>query len=376
MTAPAYHLERLEQTSDAEGARLVVNLEGDWLFDNATAVEQALQKLESPDAGHVEFRCAGLEQIDLTGAWLLYSKSLELEEAGCHTEFSGFKDVHMKFLSHVIDQPAVDDEPEAEQPGAFLSVMAFTGRGAYEFVHELGEMTMMAIDGFRRPSSLTARETVNQLMDVGLKAIPIIVVMSFLIGIVLAYQAQGQLSRLGAGAFTIDLVAISILREMGVLLTAIMVAGRSGSAFAASLGSMKLNEETDAMQVMGLSVNGTLILPRILGLVIALPILTALSNLAGIAGAWAVGVALLDISSVEFATRIVEAVSLNTVLVGISKAPFFAVLIGAVACLRGLQVTASAEELGQQTTRAVVEAIFLVIIADAIFSILYTELGI
>ena len=376
MTAPAFHLEVLDRASDAEGGRLLVNLEGDWLFDNATAVENALQSLDCAGAVKVEFRCAGLNQIDLTGAWLLYSKSLELEEAGFSTEFSGFKDVHMKFLSHVIERPASDDEPEPDKPGAFTSVMAYTGRGAYEFVHELGEMTMMTIDGLRRPTALTIRETVNQLMDVGLKAIPIIVVMSFLIGIVLAYQAQGQLSRLGAGAFTIDLVAISILREMGVLLTAIMVAGRSGSAFAAALGSMKLNEETDAMQVMGLSVNGTLILPRILGLVIALPILTALSDLAGIAGAWAVGVALLDISTIEFHTRIVEAVSLNTVLVGISKAPVFAVLIGAVACLRGLQVTASAEELGQLTTRAVVEAIFLVIIADAIFSIIYTELEI
>jgi phospholipid/cholesterol/gamma-HCH transport system permease protein len=373
LTAPTF---KLQPITDDAGARLVVDLEGEWLFDNARAVETSLQALEPAGVGQIEFRCAGLEQIDLTGAWLLYSKSLELEEEGCKTEFTGFKDVHMKFLSHVIERPLSDVEPAPEKPGAFTSVLAFMGRGAYEFVHELGEMTMMAIDGFRRPSVLAYRETVNQLMDVGLKAIPIIVVMSFLIGIVLAYQAQGQLSRLGAGAFTIDLVAISILREMGVLLTAIMVAGRSGSAFAAALGSMKLNEETDAMQVMGLSVNGTLVLPRILGLVIAVPILTALSDLAGIGGAWAVGVMLLDISTLEFSTRIVEAVSMETVLVGISKAPVFAVLIGAVSCLRGLQVTASAEELGQLTTRAVVEAIFLVIIADAVFSIVYTELGI
>jgi len=373
LTAPAFQIETI---ADHAGRRLVVDLEGDWIFDNATKVESSLQSIDPSGVTHVEFRCSGLEQIDLTGAWLLYSRSLELEEDGCQTEFSGFKDVHMKFLSHVIERPVSDGEPEPEKPGAFTSVLAFTGRGAYEFVHELGEMTMMAIDGFRRPSALTLRETVNQLMDVGLKAIPIIVVMSFLIGIVLAYQAQGQLSRLGAGAFTIDLVAISILREMGVLLTAIMVAGRSGSAFAAALGSMKLNEETDAMQVMGLSVNGTLILPRILGLVIAMPILTAVSNLAGIGGAWAVGVLLLDISTLEFATRLVDAVDMDTVMVGISKAPVFAVLIGAVSCLRGLQVTASAEELGQLTTRAVVESIFLVIIADAVFSIIYTELGI
>jgi phospholipid/cholesterol/gamma-HCH transport system permease protein len=373
VTAPVFQLETL---TDAAGQTLVVNLSGDWIFDNAAAVEASLQQLDVPAGVQVEFRCAELDHIDLTGAWLLYSKSLELQEDGYRTKFTGFKDVHMKFLSHVIERPVGDQASVRQKPGVFASVMEYTGRGAVEFVHELGEMTMMTIDGIRRPSALAYRETVNQLMDVGLKAIPIIVVMSFLIGIVLAYQAQGQLARLGAGAYTIDLVAISILREMGVLLTAIMVAGRSGSAFAAALGSMKLNEETDAMQVMGLSVNGTLILPRILGLVIAVPILTALSDLSGIGGAWAVGVLLLDISTLEFSTRLVDAVDLSTVMVGISKAPAFAVLIGAVSCLRGLQVSASAEELGQLTTRAVVESIFLVIIADAIFSIIYTELGI
>ncbi len=373
VTMPGFQTEAI---ADTAGERLIVNLAGDWIFDNASAVEASLESLGTPGQPHIEFRCTDLEQIDLTGAWLLYSKSLELQDEGRETEFSGFKDVHMKFLSHVIERPVPEVVTPGQKQSAFISIMEFTGRGAVEFVHELGEMTMMTIEGIRRPSALAYRETVNQLMDVGLKAIPIIAVMSFLIGVVLGYQASTQLSRLGAGAFTIDLVAISILREMGVLLTAIMVAGRSGSAFAASLGAMKLNEETDAMQVMGLSVSGTLILPRILGLVIAMPILTAVSNLAGMGGAWVVGVTLLDISTIEFLARLVDAVSLSTVMVGISKAPVFALLIGAVACLRGLQVTASAEELGRLTTRAVVEAIFLVIIADAVFSIVYSELGI
>ncbi|MEM8766587.1 MAG: ABC transporter permease [Pseudomonadota bacterium] len=370
MAAPSF------QTEISSDQQLIVNLQGDWIFDNASAMESALDELNAPSQHHIEFRCAGLENIDLTGAWLLYSKSLDFEADGHDAEFSGFKDVHMKFLSHVIEGPALEDEAVPQRMAPGVAVLDYLGRSSVEFVRQIGEMAVMTVDGMRRPSVLAYRETVNQLMDVGLKAIPIITVMSFLIGIVLGYQASAQLSRLGAGAFTIDLVAISILREMGVLLTAIMVAGRSGSAFAASLGAMKLNEETDAMQVMGLSVNGTLVFPRILGLVIAMPILTAVSNLAGIAGAWVVSVTLLDISTIEFETRIVEAVSLQTVLVGISKAPVFAVLIGAVATLRGLQVTASAEELGQLTTRAVVEAIFLVIIADAIFSIIYTELGI
>jgi phospholipid/cholesterol/gamma-HCH transport system permease protein len=368
VAAPAYQAE-------ASHDRLIVNLTGDWVFENAEAIEASLRQLGIPAEKTIEFHSGALSHIDLTGAWLLYSKSLELEQSGRHSRFTGFRDVHMKFLSHVISQPTEVPPPPAK-PFVLVTVVEWMGRGAVDLIRELGEMTVMALDGLRRPSKLAFRETVNQLMDVGLKAIPIIAIMSFLIGLVLGYQASTQLGRLGASAFTIDLVAISILREMGVLLTAVMVAGRSGSAFAAALGAMKLNEETDAMQVMGLSVNGTLVFPRILALVIAVPFLTAVSDLAGIGGAWMVGVTVLDISTLEFLTRIVDAVDLDTVMVGLSKAPVFAVLIGAVGTLRGLQVTQSAEELGQLTTRAVVEAIFLVIIADAVFSIIYTELGI
>jgi phospholipid/cholesterol/gamma-HCH transport system permease protein len=366
---PAYELER-----KGDG-QLIVNLRGEWTFDHATEIGQALSGLAVAEPA-VEFHCDGLEAIDLTGAWLLYSKSMELEQEGHASGFFGFKDVHMKFLSQVIDQPGADEHHDKAGANGALAPVAAIGQGAVAMVSDLGQMTMMALDGVLRPSRLALRETINQLMDVGLRAIPIITLMSFLIGIVLGYQASAQLSRLGAGAFTIDLVAISILREMGVMLTAIMVAGRSGSAFAAAIGSMKLNEETDAMQVMGLPVNGTLVLPRILGLVIAVPFLTALSNLAGIVGAWVVSVTLLDISSIEFMTRVVDSVDLDTVMVGLSKAPVFALLIGAVSTMRGLQVMASAEELGRLTTRAVVESIFLVILADAVFSIIYTELGI
>jgi len=369
VAAPAYQTE-------ASHDRLIVHLTGDWVFDNAEAIEASLRTLGTPAQTSVEFHSGGVTHIDLTGAWLLYSKSLELEQTGRHSEFTGFRDVHMKFLSQVIGRPTEVPPPPPQNPFVLVAVVGWMGKGVVDLVRELGEMTVMTLDGIRRPSKLAFRETVNQLMDVGLKAIPIISIMSFLIGLVLGYQASTQLGRLGASAFTIDLVAISILREMGVLLTAVMVAGRSGSAFAAALGAMKLNEETDAMQVMGLSVNGTLVFPRILALVIAVPFLTAVSDLSGIAGAWMVGVTVLDISTLEFLARLVDAVDLDTVMVGLSKAPVFAVLIGAVGTLRGLQVTQSAEELGQLTTRAVVEAIFLVIIADAVFSIIYTELGI
>jgi len=355
----------------------VIGLRGDWTFDNASDIERSLKSLPRPASKQIRFVSEGLNTIDLTGAWLLYSRSLELKAEGYESEFSGFKDVHFKFLNEVIDRP-YPAAPERDESWLAAIQRAFVTAGSLTigWIADIGEMLSMVLDGIRHPSTLALRETINQLNEVGLRAIPIIVVMSFLIGVVLAYQASTQLALLGAGAFTVDLVAISILREMGVMLTAIMVAGRSGSAFAASLGVMKLNEETDAMQIMGLPVNGTLVLPRIVGLVIAVPLLTALSNLAGIAGAWIVSVTMLDLSSDQFLSRMADAVEFDTVMVGLSKAPVFALLIGAVGTLRGLQVKASAEELGQLTTRAVVEAIFLVIAADAVFSIIYTELGI
>ena len=359
--------------SDRHG--LVVSLHGDWTFDNAKSIEQLLNGLSVRDG--VEFRCGGVGAIDLSGAWLLYSKSLELNAAGYPSEFSGFKETHLEFLGEIIESPQVPATPAAEPLLSTLTrpVAAF-GRMTVGIVGDLGQMAAMIVNGARRPSVLALRETVNQLYDVGLRAIPIIALMSFLIGLVIAYQASTQLSRLGADAFTIDLVALSILREMGVMLTAIMVAGRSGSAFAASLGAMKLNEETDAMQIMGLSLNGTLVLPRVMSLVIAMPLLTGISNLAGLAGAWAVCVTGLNFSTDQFLDRLVEAVDATTVMVGLSKAPVFGALIAAVGTLRGLQVVASAEELGRLTTRAVVEAIFLVIMADALFSVIYTELDI
>lgn len=368
MQGPGFSVEQ----SDARG--LKVRLHGDWTFRQASAIEQSLGSLPQPDAHDIEFHCDDPQSVDLTGVWLLYSKSLELAAQGYESRFIGFNDVHLDFLQQVVDRPGTATTDEVAREPALIRPLIGLGRVAVEFVSDLGRMAMMTAGGVRKPSPLTFRETVNQLFDVGLKAIPIIALMSFLVGVVIGYQASTQLARLGAAAFTIDLVAVSILREMGVMLTAVMVAGRSGSAFAAALGVMKLNDEIDAMQIMDLGVNGTLVLPRVLGLVIALPLLTALSDAAGIAGAWVVSVTVLDISTTEFVTRLRDAVDLDTVMVGISKAPVFALLIGAVATLRGLQVTASAEELGRLTTRAVVEAIFLVIAADAIFSIIYTEI--
>jgi phospholipid/cholesterol/gamma-HCH transport system permease protein len=219
-------------------------------------------------------------------------------------------------------------------------------------------------------------ETLRQIYETGVRAIPIVMVITFLMGVVLAYQASGQLEKFGVTIFVVDLVSASVLREMGVLLAAVMVAGRSGSAFAASIGTMKLNEEIDALRVMGLNPNQILIVPRVAGLVFAMPFLTMFANVAGLAGGTFICIMVLDISLVQFYERVASSVVMMDLWVGLIKAPFFALLIAATGTLRGMQVRGSAEELGRLTTQAVVQSIFLIIIADAFFTILFSRLGI
>ena len=250
------------------------------------------------------------------------------------------------------------------------------GRAATSGLRDVGFIATTVLQGIARPSTLAFRETVRQVYQTGVQAIPIVCLISFLMGVVVAYQGATQLAKFGADVFVADLVTISILREMGVIMAAIMVAGRSGSAFAASLGVMKLNEELDALRVMGLNPNQVLVAPRVLGLVIALPLLTVFADLSGLAGGLFLSTAVLDISMVQFIDRAAAGADLTTLFVGLVKAPVFAFLIGAVSTLRGLQVDSSAEQLGRLTTIAVVQSITLIIVADAVFTFVFVRLGI
>jgi phospholipid/cholesterol/gamma-HCH transport system permease protein len=367
-------------TAEQSGKLLSVSLRNDWLFANLTKLKNELDALSTEGIEQVAFRCGGMQEFDLAGAWALYDKSLELEEDGLKSEFIGFKAGHLKFLQHIIDVAAVNEyDPDFFKPvprhllkHELESIGAATLRGFEHF----GDIAKAILDGVRRPSMLMVGETLRQVSETGAKAIPIVMVISFLMGIVLAYQSAGQLAKFGVTIFVVDLVASSILREIGVLLAAIMVSGRSGSAFAAAIGTMKLNEEIDALRVMGLNPNQILVAPRVLGLMIAMPFLTMFGNVAGLAGGAFICVVVLDINLVQFYERVASSVVMMDVWVGLIKAPFFALLIAATGTLRGMQVTGSAEELGRLTTAAVVQSIFLVIIADAFFTILFSRLGI
>ena len=360
--------------------RLVVNVKGHWVFDEVQALEEATATV-LPDPGQaVTFQCAGLEDIDIAGAWVLFDRSEQLSELGIKSELTGFKAAHFKFLQHIIDAAAIREYEEPVEAPEESKVLRKTveklGRNTTAYIEDLGAIANSILDGVRSPSLIIVGETIKQIYYTGVQAIPVVVIITFLIGIVTAHQAAGQLEKFGASVLVVDLVSISITREMGVLLAAIMVAGRSGSAFAAALGVMKLNEEVDAMRVLGLNPNQMLVLPRILGLVIALPVLTIFADVAGIAGGALLAIGSMGISSLQFVERVAFSTDLNDFYVGLIKAPVFALLIAMVGTLRGMQVKSSAEELGLNTTKAVVQSIFMIIVADALFAILFTRLGI
>jgi len=367
-------------TFEKAGSTLTVRLRNSWRFANVAAFQSELDVLDASGCKVVNFVCGGLQELDLSGAWALYDKSLDFEELGCHSDFQGFQESHFKFLQHIIDVAAVNEyDPDFFKPvprHIIRERLEKIGAAALRGFDSFGYIARSVFDGSRYPSRLMVGETLRQMHETGMRAIPIVMVVTFLMGVVLAYQSAGQLADFGVTIFVVDLVSTSIFRELGVLLAAIMVAGRSGSAFAAAIGTMKLNEEIDALRVMGLNPNQILILPRILGLTIAMPFLTVFANIAGLAGGAFICIMTLDISAVQFYERVASSVNMMDVWIGIIKAPFFALLIAATGTLRGMQVTGSAEELGRLTTLAVVQSIFLIIIADAFFTILFSRMGI
>jgi len=367
--------------ADRDDHSVTVSLKGDWVFSNVPDLETALADVATGAAGAVTFQCGGLQNIDTAGAWVLFRKSQILESQGRHIDFRGFKAAHFTFLKSIteVGGSAVstdhDEAPSVDQQ-RIQRGLASLGRAATSGLQDIGFIAMTVLQGITKPSGLAFRETVRQVYQTGVRAIPIVSLISFLMGVVVAYQGATQLAKFGADVFVADLVTVSVLREMGVIMAAIMVAGRSGSAFAASLGVMKLNEELDALRVMGLNPNQVLVAPRVLGLIVALPLLTGFADLAGLAGGLFLSVTVLDISMVQFIDRAADSADLTTLFVGLVKAPVFAFLIGAVGTLRGLQVTSSAEQLGRLTTMAVVQAIALIIVADAVFTIVFIRLGI
>jgi len=365
----------LETQRDA--GELTVRLRGAWTTANAASLERALDSLRREDAGRWTFQCGGLESMDITGAWLLLRTSRALEARGGETEFRNFRNEHFRFVENVREAGPADEAggSAARRTTARQEVTAAierTGRHVVSVVEDVGLIARAAVD----PSAQGLRETARQIEHAGAGAVPVVSLVGFLMGLVLAYQGSRQLAAFGADVFVADLVTISMLREMGTLLAGIMVAGRSGSAFAAAIGVMRLNEETDALQVMGLRPNRILIAPRVVALVVSLPLLAVIGMIAGMAGGLVLSQLALDMTATQYLERTLASATLQDFAAGVIKAPVFAVLIAGVGTLRGLQVSSSATELGRLTTSAVVQSVFLIILADAVFTVVYSTLGI
>jgi phospholipid/cholesterol/gamma-HCH transport system permease protein len=367
--------------TETTAAHEVWRFGGAWILENATALDRRIAGMTLP-ARPLVFDLSQVESLDTTGAWLVARTAEAAAARGVQVQWVEPAAELKPLLERVLDSPPQEAPPERSRR-FFVDGVADIGRATEDTARETLDLIAFfgaVIETFGRliihPRRLRWISVIHHIEQTGLNALPIVGMISFLVGVVLAFQGADQLARFGAQVFTINMVGISVLREMGILLTAIVVAGRSGSAFTAEIGAMQVNEEVDALRVIGLDPMEVLVAPRILALVIALPLLTFFADMMGLLGGGVMSVLLVDVSFGQYWRLLNNAVSFNTFAIGMVKAPVFAFLIALVGCFEGLRVTGSAESVGRLTTRAVVEGIFLVIIFDALFSILFSYLGI
>lgn len=371
------HVER-------RGDRLRLVAGGDWITIETPRLNAELMKLSPHGVREAEIDGSAIDLLDSAGMWLLLRTKYALEAQGIQLRRFAVPEHYAPLLAAL--ERAGPVEPITVKPYQrnFIHMLERTGRGtvlalrqAYDLVGFLGRVVVETVEAVLEPSrELPFPALVHQIEETGLTALPIVGLLAFLLGIVLAYQGADQLKKFDAQIYTIDFLGVGFLRELGVLITAIIVAGRSGSAFTAQIGTMRVNEEIDAMQTLGLNVTELLVVPRVLGLVIALPFLTLFADVIGVVGGMVMTYLDLGITIPAFMRELQSAISLDTFLVGLIKAPVFAFVIGLVGCFEGLRVERNAASVGQLTTRSVVESIFLVIVCDAGFSILFSQLGI
>ncbi len=370
---PQAHIETVGDEAHAA-------LAGRWTAEHAAMVETLAADIMA-DTGRrrVLIDLARVDRLDTLGAWVLDRTRHELGSHGLSVDFVNATAEQRILLNEVAyrgfqEQTTVSHSRFVDFLVDVGRSVAGAGRDLVGGVGFLGEMVSAFLRMLAHPRRFRGTAVVNQLEQVAYRGVPIIVLISFLVGCIVAQQGIFQLVRFGATPFVIDLTSILILRELAVLLTSIMVAGRSGSAFTAEIGSMKMREEIDALRVMGLDPMEVLIIPRILALVIGLPLLTFISSIAALTGggitAWLYG----DISPDVFLSRLRGAVGMNTFLTGLIKAPFMALVIGIIACIEGLAVQGSAESLGRNVTSSVVKAIFMVIVLDGLFAMFFAAI--
>jgi len=356
-------------------------LSGSWTTRGLGAIHGQLASLRVPPQTELIADGGGIEALDSAGAWVLQKLLLRLRKEGMVVSVRGLRPEFAKQLE-VAGQQVADQAdtpvPLAAAPASALEGMGRSAEAAFEQIVALlgfvGESAAAFAGCVAHPARFRWRPVLYNLRSAGFDALPIVGLLSFLLGIVVAYQGADQLRQYGANIFVADLVGLSMLREFAPLITAIIIAGRSGSAYAAQIGTMAVTEEIDAMRTLGIAPLDLLVLPKLIALVIAMPLLTVFADVLGVFGGMLMAHAQLGVGFGEFLDRFVQAVSVTAYLVGICKAPVFAIIIAVVGCFQGFRTKGGADSVGRQTTRAVVESIFLVIVADALFSIAFSAL--
>jgi len=366
----------------SNGSEQVISCAGDWTAENANALETGLSSALSQIASSasVRLKIDGVGRLDTIGAWLITRFQHDAESKGARAVVEGGTEQHQHLLERIASSSAAPPKPK---PRANFLMAPFTALGHLVAGSAHDVVSANAVQGkimaaFGRTATFQAPMRfptfVNQFEQIVLRAIPIVALISVVVGAIITQQTILQLSRYGATIFVVDLSALLMFREIGVLLAAIMVAGRSGSAITAELGSMRMQEEFDALKVMGVDPYQALLLPRVMALVVGLPLLAFIGAMAGLGGAIMVAKFYGTIPLNVFINRLQSVFVASSLIAGMIKAPFMGFLIGLIASIEGMKVEGSSESLGRHTTSAVVKAIFIVIVADGLFAMFFAAI--
>jgi len=358
-------------------ARKVV-CQGDWDLSHLPQLQLLLTKIALPRGGEITIDGHAVTKMDSSGAWLIGEWQNNLKKQGYVVHLQQFSEQAQILLNIIQKNLGENISPPPLKPLGWLAIVGqysvFQLQEFQEYLAFIGRLSFEALRVIGHPHQWRCKALATVIYRTGFQGLPIIAVLSFLIGVVLAYQMGIQLKNYGANIFIVDLIGLSVLREFGPLITAIMVAGRTGSAFTAQLGMMNLNQEIDALDTMGVTPAELLLLPRMAGLFIALPLLAMWSDIFGVIGGMVMSNNMLGITWYDFLERFPRVIPLKTLLLGLGKTPVFALIIASVGCFQGMRVKNSAESVGLNTTKSVVLSIFFIIVADALFSIIFSKL--
>ena len=356
-------------------------MSGTWTARELDGLADRVKRVRIPAGTNAIADGSRIQALDTAGAWVLQKLLHRLRDEGSVVTLRGLNAPHARLMDAVDSQLAEQVAHPTPAAGPRTTVLERTGRSAAAAMRQtvallafVGETAVALVRCVAHPARLRWRPILFNIRTAGFDALPIVGLLSFLLGVVVAYQGADQLRQYGANIFVADLVGVSMLREFAPLITAIIVAGRSGSAYAAQIGTMAVTEEIDAMRTLGIDPQQMLVLPKLIAMLVALPLLTVFADVLGVLGGMIMARQQLGVGFVEFLDRFVKAVVTSTVLTGIGKAPVFAAIITVIGCHQGFCTKGGADSVGRQTTRSVVQSIFFVIVADAAFSIVFSAL--